>query len=62
MLAADPREDAQLPPSDLKPIWRMLDLIKTRKLNKENADRTIPDSPLGDPFSEGEGYVSLSGL
>jgi hypothetical protein len=59
-LAVDPREEVNLPPSDLSRIGFMLDLIKLEK--KKRLDRPISSGPPpgGCPFSQGNGYVSLS--
>jgi len=59
LLAADPREEVNLPPTDLSRIEFMLDLIRH---DKKRLDRPITSGPPpgGCPFSKGNGYVSLS--
>nr|BDF97666.1 RNA-dependent RNA polymerase [Erysiphe necator associated ourmia-like virus 69] len=59
LLAADPPEEVNLPPTDLSRIEFMLDLIRT---DKKRLDRPITSGPPpgGCPFSKGNGYVSLS--
>jgi len=47
--------------SDLNRVEAMLDEIRTFKVQRENsAERPIPNQPTGCPFSEGNGYVSLT--
>jgi len=47
--------------SDLNRVEAMLDEIGTFKVQRKNsAERPIPNQPTGCPFSEGNGYVSLT--
>jgi len=57
LLAADPPEVVNLPPTDLSRIEFMLDLIRT---DKKRLDRPITSGPSGCSSLKGVEYVSLS--